>query len=249
MKENLENNGVNRLKISERTKRRIIAALFIFVFVPTIIAFGLLQWEDRHYYIVSFIIILLALIPFAMVFEKRRPKTRELVLIAVMTAIAVAGRAAFYMLPQFKPIVAIVIITGISLGSEAGFASGALTAFVSNMFFGQGPWTPWQMFALGSIGFISGFVFKKGIKSKTDLILLCAYGGAVTFVIYGVIMDTSSLFMMSQRISWQALFAMFASGASFNLLHAVSTAIFLLVLAKPVLNKLKRIKLKYGLIE
>lgn len=66
------------------------------------------------------------------------------------------------MLPQFKPCVAIIIITGIMLGKQSGFfLCGALTAFVSDFFFGQGPWTPWQMFAFGIIGFISAIVFSK----------------------------------------------------------------------------------------
>ena len=94
-------------------------------------------------------------------FEKRKPKTREVVVLAVMTSIATLGRVIFFMLPQFKPCVAIIIITGIMLGKQSGFLCGALTAFVSDFFFGQGPWTPWQMFAFGIIGFISAIFFKK----------------------------------------------------------------------------------------
>jgi hypothetical protein len=84
-----------------------------------------------------------------------------MVIIAVLCGIAVAGRAAFFMLPQFKPVVAIVIIAGASLGAESGFIVGALSGFVSNFIFGQGPWTPWQMFAFGMIGFIAGLLFCK----------------------------------------------------------------------------------------
>ena len=92
------------------------------------------------------------MLPFFLVFENRRPQAREVVVIAVMAALAVAGRAAFFMLPQFKPTAAIVIIAGVGLGAEAGFLTGALAGFVSNFFFGQGPWTPWQMFAFGIPG-------------------------------------------------------------------------------------------------
>lgn len=244
-----ENDDAKRMKMGKgMSKQSIITIMLILVFIPTVIAIGMLAWNDRYYYIVSMLIILAALVPFAMLFEHRRPKTRELVLISVMTAFAVAGRAAFYMIPQFKPSVAVIIITGISLGSEAGFATGALTAFISNMFFGQGPWTPWQMFAMGIIGFISGFMFKREVETKKQRIELIAYGALVTFFIYGGIMDTSSLFMMSSDISLKGLLAIFASGFVFNLLHALSTAFFLLVLANPVLKKLRRIKLKYGLM-
>lgn len=244
-----KDNDAKRMKMNKGiSKQSIITILLILVFIPTVIAIGMLAWNDRYYYIVSMLIILAALVPFAMLFEHRRPKTRELVLISVMTAFAVMGRAAFYMIPQFKPSVAIIIITGISLGSEAGFAVGALTAFISNMFFGQGPWTPWQMFAMGIIGFISGFVFKREVETKKQRAELIIYGALVTFFVYGGIMDISSLFTMSSDISFKGILAIFASGFVFNLLHALSTVFFLLVLANPVLKKLRRIKLKYGLM-
>lgn len=244
-----KNDDVKRMKMSKGiSKQSIITILLVLVFIPTVITIGMLAWNDRYYYIISMIIIFAALVPFFLLFEHRKPKTRELVLISVMTAFAVAGRAAFYMIPQFKPSVAIIIITSISLGSESGFAAGALTAFISNMFFGQGPWTPWQMFAMGLIGFISGFVFKRELETKKQLAGLIIYGAFITFFVYGGIMDTSSLFMMSSDISFKGLLAMFASGFVFNLLHALSTVFFLLVLAKPILKKLRRIKLKYGLM-
>lgn len=69
--------------------------------------------------------------------------------ISVLAAIGVAGRAAFFIVPSFKPVAAIVILTGISFGGEAGFLVGCLIMTLSNMFMGQGPWTPWQMFAFG----------------------------------------------------------------------------------------------------
>jgi len=75
----------------------------------------------------------------------------------------VLGRAAFFMVPQFKPILALVILAGLTLGSPAGFMTGAMTAFVSNFFFGQGPWTPWQMAALGLVGFLAGLLAEKKV--------------------------------------------------------------------------------------
>src|SRR5690606_9923266 len=116
------------------------------------IAAGIYLLNDRKYYVISLLIITYSMLPFAMVFEKRKPQARELIVIAVLCAIAVAGRAAFFMVPQFKPVVAIVIIAGITLGAESGFLVGVMTGFVSNFFFGQGPWTPWQMFCFGVIG-------------------------------------------------------------------------------------------------
>ena len=118
-------------------------------------------FKGREYYLAAILIIVISIFLFMWSFEKRKPKTREVVVLPVMTGIATLGRVMFFMLPQFKPCVAIIIITGIMLGKQSGFLCGALTAFVSDFFFGQGPWTPWQMFAFGIIGFISAIVFQK----------------------------------------------------------------------------------------
>ena len=93
----------------------------------------------RHYYIVSILIIVAAIGIFVWSFEKRKPKTREIVTLGVLTGMAIVGRVIFFMTPQFKPCAAIIIITGIMLGKQSGFLCGCLTAFISDFFFGQGP--------------------------------------------------------------------------------------------------------------
>ena len=201
-------------------------------------------------------IIGLAMIPFAMVFEERKPQAREILLIAVMSAIAVAGRMAFFMVPQFKPVTAIVIIAGVGLGAEAGFLTGAMAGFVSNFFFGQGPWTPWQMFSFGIIGFLAGLLFSKNKKRQLSRanelfhkMCLCIYGGVATFVIYGLMMDMASIVMSSQGINWELILASILTGIPFNAIHALSTIVFLFFLAVPLERKLDRIKKKYGIME
>ncbi|MEG0257105.1 MAG: ECF transporter S component [Christensenella sp.] len=230
------------------SKRTIAAAIMILLCIPLTLAVGIFCFEDRNYYLISIIIVALSIIPFALVFESRKPQARELVIIAVLVAIAVAGRAAFFAVPQFKPVVAIVIIAGVCFGGEAGFMVGAVTGFVSNFLFGQGPWTPWQMFAFGIIGFLAGILFKKGVLPKKKL-PLCIFGGVATLVIYGLIMDTASLLMFSQTATWQSLLAMYATGLPFNLIHAAATVVFLLILSKPMIEKLDRVKKKFGLLE
>ena len=126
--------------------------------------------------------------------EGRKPKAREIMVISVLAAIGVAGRAAFFMVPSFKPVAAIVILTGISFGGEAGFLVGSLTMLISNMFMGQGPWTPWQMFAFGMIGFLAGILYQKGIL-KARKFDLCIYGFLSVFLIYGGIMNPASILM------------------------------------------------------
>lgn len=235
------------LKKNNLGKRTWMAIFLILVMIPVTILFGVMI-GDRKYYFISMVIVIYTMIPFFMVFEGRKPQARELIVIAVLAAIGVAGRAAFFMLPQFKPVVAVVIIAGISFGAESGFFVGAMTGFVSNFFFGQGPWTPWQMFAFGIIGFLAGILFRKGLLKSTKG-QLCVYGFLATFFIYGGIMNMASLLMYSSVITWPSVLAIYISGAPFDLIHAVSTVFFLLIASRPMIEKLERIKKKYGLIE
>ncbi|MEG1868942.1 MAG: ECF transporter S component [Clostridiales bacterium] len=227
-------------------KRLLMVALLTCVVIPATIAFGMLFLEDRRYYVISLLIIFETMIPFFMVFENRKPQARELILIAVIAAIAVAGRAAFFMVPQFKPVVAIVIIAGVCLGAETGFLVGALTALVSNFFVGQGPFTPWQMFSLGIIGFLAGVLFEKGWLSKKRL-PLCVFGFFSALVIYGFLMDTCTI-LTSAFKSQQAFYFTYLSGLPFNFILGVATSFFLFILANPMIEKIERIKIKYGLI-
>ncbi|MCL2095973.1 MAG: ECF transporter S component [Oscillospiraceae bacterium] len=183
-----------------------------------------------------------------MVFESRKPRARELVVIAVLCALGVAGRAAFFMLPQFKPVIAIVIIAGVALGGEAGFLVGAATAFVSNMFFGQGPLTPYQMFAFGIIGFLAGVLFKKGLLSRSRK-ALSVFGAAAAFIIYGGIVNPAIIIIWQSPPTKEMFLAGYLQGIPMDLIHAAATVIFLLTISKPMLEKLDRIKIKYGLLE
>ncbi len=233
-------------------RRTWVALILILVAIPLVIFFGIYFLNDRSSVFIGFCIVCLSMLPFAMVFEDRKPQARELLLIAVMAAIAVVGRWAFFMLPQFKPTTAVVIIAGISLGAEAGFLTGATAGFVSNFLFGQGPWTPWQMFAFGIIGFLAGLLFPPSRPRKNKQvhkIALCTYGGLATFVIYGLIMDVSSVINMIGDFDKNVLIAKIISGVSFNLIHAVATITFLFLMAGPMERKLNRIKKKYGILE
>lgn len=238
-------NGLNKKTLGTRT---IVSTILIFIAIPITILFGVFYLEDRKYYFTSLLIVLYSMIPFIMAFEKRKPQARELVIIAVLCAIAVAGRAAFFMIPQFKPVIAIVIISGVTFGPESGFLVGAISGFVSNFFFGQGPWTPWQMFCFGLIGFLAGILFQKGIL-KSNRLSLCVFGGLSTFFIYGGIINIGSLLIFTAEFSWKALLATYISGFWFDLIHSIATVFFLFFLSQPMIEKLDRIKTKYGLID
>ena len=190
------------------------------------------------------------MLPFFLVFENRRPQAREVVVIAVMAALAVAGRAAFFMLPQFKPTAAIVIIAGVGLGAEAGFLTGAVAALASNLFFGQGPWTPWQMFAMGLVGFLAGLFFSKsGVRTKnTTKLGLCIFGALICILIYGGIMNPASVIIWQPAVNRSMIIASYVTGFPFDVVHGTATVIFLWLLARPFLEKLDRVRIKYGVL-
>ena len=214
-------------------KGLILSVLIFAILAPITIYFGMTRFNDRKYYFVSLMLILEAIVPFAVLW---RPKTREVVLITTLCGIAVMGRGAFFMLPQIKPILALVVIFAAALGGEMGFIIGVVSAFVSNMMFAQGPWTPWQMFALGIIGMIAGLVFSR----RKNLAAICVYGGVAAFFVYGAIMNLSSALMGGQSIV-----AAFLQGAAFDLVHGVSTVVFLVIFGRYFLDRLGRIRRKY----
>ncbi|MCL1816279.1 MAG: ATP-binding cassette domain-containing protein [Clostridiales bacterium] len=230
------------------SKRAIIAAAMVLIIIPLTIYVGRFFLGDRKYYFISLLIILETMLPFALAFERRRPQARELVVIAVLCTIAVAGRAAFFMLPQFKPVIALVIIAGVALGGEAGFLVGSLTGFISNMFFGQGPWTPWQMFAFGIIGFVAGILFHKGLLGRGRF-PLAVFGGLVTLAVYGGIMNPAHVLMFQSNPTREMFLFAYLQGLPFDLVHAAATVVFLLLISQPMLEKLDRVKVKYGLME
>ena len=230
------------------SKRTIASMFLILILIPVTIWIGITLFDDRKYFVISLAIAVYCMLPFFLIFEGRKPQARELLTIAVLVAIAVAGRAAFFMVPSFKPVVAVTIISAVCFGAESGFLVGALSMLSSNMLFGQGPWTPWQRFAAGIIGFLAGILFQKGWL-KARKISLCIYGFLATVFIYGGIMNPASLVMTSYAITKRNLLAIYMSGLPVDLVHASATVIFLWIASKPMIEKLERIKVKYGMIE
>lgn len=231
------------------TKRTLVATMLILLVIPVTLFIWIYYFGFDSYNIVSIAVLLECMLPFFLVFEGRKPKARELVIIAVLVAVGVAGRSVFFMLPQFKPVLALTIIAGVAFGGETGFLVGALTMLISNMIFGQGPWTPWQMFATGIIGFLAGVLFKKGWLRRNK-ISLAVFGAICAVVVYGGIMNPASALMWSgENLSWSMIFAYYLTGFPMDLVHAFATAFFLIVIAEPMLEKLDRIKTKYGLVE
>ena len=227
-------------------KRTVTATLLILLLIPLTLFVGVYYFAGRKYYFISLLILLECMLPFFLIFEGRKPQARELVLIAVLVALNVAGRAAFFMLPEFKPVVAMTILAGVAFGGETGFLVGAMTMLVSNMLFSQGPWTPWQMFAMGIIGWLAGVLYRKGVLRRGRL-SLCIFGVIASTIIYGGIMNPASALMWAHTINWKIILSYYITGLPVDLVRAVATFIFLWLGAEPMLEKLDRIKVKYGL--
>lgn len=228
-------------------KKSSIGMLIVFFLLIPLTLFLGTKLRGRSYYITSTLIILELMVPFFLAFEGRRPQARQLVVIAVLCAIAIVSRLAIP-IPHFKPIFAIIMISGIAFGPEAGFMVGAVSAFGSNFFISQGPYTPWQMMAYGAGGMLAGFLAQKRLLPKKPLVL-AVFGFLASLLWVGPLLDCSSVFLALSKISFSGALAIFASGFPANLSQGLSTFLTMLLFSKPLLEKLDRIKLKYGMTE
>mgnify|MGYP002551787901 FL=1 len=211
----------------------------------------------QSFYLSGLTIIVLTITAFFLHFESRKPQARELVLLAVLCALAVASRAAFGFVPHFKPMLAIVMLTGIAFGPEAGFLCGAISGFASNFIFGQGPWTPWQMFAYGIGGMLAGLFALCGILKKSprawrdggwrDILGLTVFGFLCILLVVGPLLDTSTFFMAG--FSASSPLAIYLAGVPVNCVHGSAVALTMLLFGKPLLDRLRRIQIKYGMME
>lgn len=211
----------------------------------------------QSFYLSGLTIIVLTIAAFFLHFESRKPQARELVLLAVLCALAVASRAAFSFVPHFKPMLAIVMLTGIAFGPEAGFLCGAISGFASNFIFGQGPWTPWQMFAYGIGGMLAGLFALCGILKKSprawrdggwrDILGLTVFGFLCILLVVGPLLDTSTFFMAG--FSASSPLAVYLAGVPVNCVHGSAVALTMLLFGKPLLDRLRRIQIKYGMME
>ena len=229
-------------------KRTIVASVLILLLIPLTLFVGQMYLENKKYYFISLLIMLETMLPFFLIFEGRKPQARELVTIAVICAIGVAGRAVFFMLPQFKPVMAMTIIAGVAFGGETGFLVGTMTMLASNVLYSQGPWTPWQMFSMGIIGFLAGIFFRKGLLRRSRM-SLCIFGALAAILVYGGIMNAASALIWAKEINSKILMTYYISGFPLDCVQAVATWLFLWFGAEPMLEKLDRIKVKYGLVE
>ena len=363
----------DRQQLRARRRRTGLAAAIIFLLIPLTIGAGVVLFDGQRYLLISLLIVFYTCLPFFLVYEKRRPKAREIVLIAMMAALTVCGNLLGYLAGPLQPGTALVMVAGIALGPEAGFLTGALARLCANLFAMQGPWTPWQMFSWGLLGFLAGVAFNRAAVNRvnsrrfalvpgpvvctllavaaalgTHLLragfppvggtrvvlavagaavagalalglwqwrrrgerrpllanLLClglavplslladrldggasflgwrlyafgalglvcglvvqrqrlpldgftlaSFGFLSTFILYGGVMNAAALVMASaipaaqMGLSWPSLRLLYLSGVPYDALHGAGTALFLFLCGPALIQKLERVKVKYG---
>ena len=230
---------------TDTSMKRILRALEVpaLLAVPLVLALcAILRVQQTA--LLMLIVVGVALLVFFAHFELARPALRQLMPVVVLSALASAGRILFAAIPNFKPISALCILAGAVFGRRAGFMVGALTALVSNFFFGQGPWTPWQMYAWGLVGYGAGVLADRNLLRHP--VVLCLFG-FLSALGYGVLLNTYYFIGFVQPLTWQSALIAYGTSLPFDITHGVATVVFLLLIYAPWRTKLERIKRKYDL--
>lgn len=218
--------------------RSLLRWLIPLLLIPLTVLLGAAVLGTRQHLLVSFGVAVLAVVLFLTGFERRLTGSRRMVLVAVMTALCIAGR----FIPFFKPVTALTIITAMYMGGESGFLVGAMAAVLSNFYFGQGPWTPFQMLAWGMIGLAAGWLHRPLKRSRA---LLLAYG-AFSGLLYSLMMDVWTVLWYDGGFRWELYLSALITALPHTLLYSLSNLLFLWFLAKPFGEKLERVRIKYG---
>lgn len=227
------------IKILIKSILPILSLVFLAIFTSIFLG------NEKHM-LISIISAIITCIPFFIRFENSHNTSREVVMISVMIALCIAGRFIFSIIPHFKPVTALVIITGVYFGSEAGFITGSMTALLSNMQHGQGPWTVFQMAAWGLIGTTAGLLSRKSLL-KNRYILLPFSG--ICGILYSSIMDIYTTISVDSTFSIERYISYVIVSMPVMLEYIASNVIFILILEKPIGKKLARIKTKYGIFQ
>jgi energy-coupling factor transport system substrate-specific component len=224
-------------------KRRILSLLAIALTLALAwLAYTLWPDEDLNWSLTSLFLLLLGLGLFYLRYERAKVDSKEIAVIASLAAVAIVGRLIFAPFPNFKPTSYFIILSGYAFGPRAGFMVGATTALISNLFFGQGPWTPWQMAAWGLMGAASGWWgrMRKGKARPWEL----AVFGAVWGFLFGWIMNTWSWLTTAYALNIDTWLATNVTSLWFDASHALSNILFALLLTRSCLPILQRFRNK-----
>ena len=174
-----------------------------------------------------------------------------LVVVALVLALFFAGyEASRPGLRQIMPTLVLAALAAATLGRRNGFMVGALAALTSNFFFGQGMWTPWQMYAWGLVGYVGGALAHAGAFDRADgavrMPALLTYGFA-SGLLYGVVINAYDIIGFVQPLTWAGTMARLATAVPFDITHGLATCVFLAALYKPWCRRINRVVVKYGL--
>lgn len=202
--------------------------------------------KGQHYLLLSFLMLAATMIPLYANFERKKVTSREIVFLAVLGAIAAVSRVPFAMIPSVQPTTFVIIVASMVLGKESGFILGATAALVSNLFLGQGPWTPWQMFAWGLVGFSAG-LFKDSLLLREMWSRLVF--GFVWGFLFGWIMNLWYVLAYIQPLNGFTFLQAYAASFYFDLAHGVSNVFFIWLFSPSWLRIIRRFQKKYGLLD
>ena len=173
-------------------------------------------------------------------YETRQISSKEVSLIAMMSGLSAVARVPFAAVPSIQPCTFLILYTGYVFGPVAGFMVGAITALVSNLLLGQGPWTVFQMLAWGLVGITAAVLPKLKVKKLGILVF-----GVVWGFVFGWIMNLWYWLAFMYPHTWTTF--VFAMGSSlwFDLLHALGNAVFILLLGEKTMQVLLRFKTRF----
>jgi energy-coupling factor transport system substrate-specific component len=227
------------------TMGKLKRTIYVGSMAAAVVVMAVVLWMDKYYLPLSFMMIGLAMLPFFIRFERKTMKAEEILLIAMLGAIAAVSRVPFAPLPSVQPTSFVIMMSALVFGPEVGFLVGSIAAVVSNMFLGQGPWTPWQMFCWGMIGFTAGLLrntrFMKSLWGKN------IFGFSWGFL-FGWIMNLWFLIGMYDHLNWKVFASAYVASFYFDLAHALSNVFFITIFSAIWIKILLRVKTKYGLL-
>jgi energy-coupling factor transport system substrate-specific component len=197
-----------------------------------------MSWE-----LASFLILAAVLLAGFAWYERSRPPAQVVALVAALAALAIAGRIAFAAFPNVKPTTDIVVFAGYALGGAPGFAVGALTALVSNFWFGQGPWTPWQMAGWGMCGLLGAALAVLGGRNvgRLTLAAVCGFAG----VAYGALLNFSLMATYGGDLSLEHFLLLESRAVPFDAAHAIGNVAFALVAGPAMIRMLSRFRERF----
>jgi energy-coupling factor transport system substrate-specific component len=195
-----------------------------------------------NWQIASFAVLVIVLAAGFAWYERSRPPAKVLSLVAALAALATVGRIAFAPIPNVKPTTDIAFFAGYALGPVPGFAVGAVAALASNVFFGQGPWTPWQMVGWGAAGLLGGLVARTFGRElgRWPLAGFCALAG----VMFGMLLDGYQ-WVQGAGQDLDHYLAVSATSLPYNAAHVLGNIGFCLLLGPTFVKALSRYRRRF----